>query len=206
MKKFLYLPLLLIAFTANAQQGIIFKMKYLPNRNYNAVTNMTMKVNLNLNGDDNLAASINPGGGPVVMDMMMNMDGTIKTGAKGADKTFPITIGYKMSQMNMTMNGKKIDVPLPALTSNTTSIYGHVDESGKMKADSIGGAAIKDTSEKSVTAMMNTIQNAVKFPDTPLKVGETFTQEMPFNLPVAGTALAMNAKVIYKLVSINATL
>jgi len=204
MKKFLYLPLLLAAFAANAQQGIIFKMKYLPGRNYNATTNMTMKVNLTMSGDNNLAASINPGGGPLDIDMAMSMDGTIKTGAKGADKTFPIAIGYKMGQMNMTMNGKKIDIPIPTLTNNTTSIYGHIDESGKMKADSIGGAAVKDTSEKSIAAMMNAIQNAVKFPDRPLKVGDTFEQEMPFSLPVAGTGLSMNAKVTYKLVSINA--
>ena len=204
MKKLLYLSLLLIAFTANAQKGIIFKMKYLPNRSYNAITNMAMKVTLNLSGDNNLAASINPGGGPVNLDMTMNMDGTIKTGAKGADNTFPITIGYKMGQMNMTMNGKKTDVPLPALTSKMTPIYGHVDESGKLRADSIGGTAIKDTSEKSITAMMNAIQSAVKFPDKPLKVGDTFTQEMPFNLPISGIGMAMNAKVIYKLVSINA--
>jgi len=204
MKKLLYLPLLLVAFTANAQQGVIFKMKYLPGRNYNATTNMTMKVNLTMSGDNNLAASINPGGGPLDIDMTMSMDGTIKTGAKGADKTFPIAIGYKMGQMNMTMNGKKIDIPIPTLTSNTTAIYGHIDESGKLKADSIGGAAVKDTSEKSIAAMMNAIQNAVKFPDRPLKVGDTFEQEMPFSLPVAGTGLSMNAKVTYKLVSINA--
>jgi hypothetical protein len=122
MKKLLYLPLLLAAFAANAQQGIVFKMKYLPNHNYNATTNMTMKVNLNLSGDNNLAASINPGGGPLDIDMAMSMDGTIKTGAKGANNSFPIAIGYKMGQMNMTMNGKKIDVPIPALTSNTTRL------------------------------------------------------------------------------------
>jgi len=204
MKKLIPFVLLVAAFTANAQKGIIFKMKYLPNSNYSAVTNITMKVNLNLSGDNNLAASINPGGGPLNMDMAMNMDGTIKTGAKGANNTFPISIGYKMGEMNMTMNGKKIDIPIPTLTNNTTAIYGHIDESGKLKADSIGGAAVKDTSEKSIAAMMNMIQNAVKFPETPLKVGEIFTQEMPFNLPVAGTGLAMNAKVTYKLVSINA--
>ena len=48
MKKILYLPFLLLAFQLQAQQNVVFKIKYLPNHTYAGAISMGMVVNVNL--------------------------------------------------------------------------------------------------------------------------------------------------------------
>jgi hypothetical protein len=49
---------------------------------------------------------------------------------------------------------------------------------------------------------MNTIQKQINFPAHPMKIGETFTQDMPMSIPMGGNNMDLNSQVVYKLVSI----
>ena len=52
--------------------------------------------------------------------------------------------------------------------------------------------------------MMSLLQKQIKFPDKPLKPGDSFTQAMPMNIPISkDNNLKMDGGVIYKLVSIS---
>jgi hypothetical protein len=90
---------------------------------------------------------------------------------------------------------------MPANVNSETTIYGQVKE-GIFKADSMKAKGLTDTAEKKISQMMNAIQNKVKFPDHPLHVGDTFTQEVPINIPMAESNGEITIKATYKLVSI----
>ena len=203
MKKYIYLLLLLIVFKAEAQDGVVFKMKYLPGHNYNGGITMAINCKISLSGDQKILDQINSQGvtQPIALDMTISMKGITKTGLPGKNNVFPLTMNYKLDSLKLNMGGKAI--PIPEKANPDMMVYGHVGSDGKLVADSLSGGTAKDTSQKKITQMMNTFQNMVKFPDRPLHIGDTFTQDMPFNLPVAGNSMAANAKVTYKLVSID---
>ena len=204
MKKLLYIPILLLTLTVRAQKGIVFKMKYTPNHTYAGGINMDIKAKVDLSGNDTVVSKLKAQGLtlPINIDMVMKMDGNTKTGATGASGAFPIAMIYKMDTLSMGINGNKVPIPSDKLGAGT-SIYGHVGADGKLKADSIGGSKMADTSEAHITQMMNTIQKNINFPDHPMKIGDSFTQDMPLNIPIAGNSVAATAKATYKLLSIS---
>ena len=204
MKKILYLPLVFLAFQIQAQQNLVFKIKYLPNRSYDGAITMGMVVHVDLSGDTAILAKMKSQGlsSPLALNMDMKMDGTTKTGAPDGNQTFPIKMGYKVGNLSLDLNGNSIPIPSEKL-GNGVSIYGHVGPDGKIKADSIGGAKMGDTSQEKVAKLMNAIQKQIQFPEHPMKIGETFTQDMPMSIPMGGNNMDLNSNVVYKLVSIS---
>ena len=61
---------------------------------------------------------------------------------------------------------------------------------------------MRDTAQQKIAQMMNMVQHNVKFPDRPLHVGDSFTQDMPLGIPMGGNNMNMDSKVVYKLVNI----
>jgi hypothetical protein len=163
-----------------------------------------MNVNVDLSGNDELINQLKSQGfgKPVIAKMGLDMSGNIKTGQTGTNSIFPVVTSFKVDQLNIKVGEK--DIPMPAKTNVETIIYGHVGPDGKLKADSLNGKNVKDTSEKKITQLMNSIQNKIKFPDEALKIGDTFTQDVPINLPMAGNGSGnTNIKAVYKLISIS---
>jgi hypothetical protein len=205
MKKILYLFfVLLIAFEVRAQQNVVFKIKYLPNHTYAGSINLGTVFKVDLSGDTAVLAKMKSEGlsSPLAMNMDMKMSGTTKTGESGTNQAFPIKMDFKFGNVSADLNGKNIPVPSAKLGQGV-SIYGHVGSDGKINADSIGGAKKADTSQEKVTKLMNMIQKQIQFPDHPMKIGETFTQEMPMSVPVSGSNMDISSQVVYKLVSIS---
>ncbi|MEO6977104.1 MAG: hypothetical protein ABI113_01960, partial [Mucilaginibacter sp.] len=188
---------------AQAQKAIVFKMKYLPNHAYAMATGMTMKFDVNLSGNEDIIEKLKTQGitQPMKATMVMSLSGNTKTGQTAADEVFPMTVTYKLDSMSVKIADK--DIPMPPKLNTSTTIYGHAGKEGRFKADSISGNKMKDTSEKKITQMMNAIQNKIKFPEKPLHIGDSFTQEMPVNIPIAEGEGNTNINVTYKLVSID---
>ncbi len=204
MKKLLYLPLFFLALQLRAQQNVVFKIKYLPSHVYAGTITLGLDFKVNLSGDTAVLAKLATQGltPPIAAKMDMKMEGTSKTGAVTANKDFPISMGYKFDGLSMELNGNSIPIPTEKL-GDGVNIYGHVGLDGKIRADSIGGKKMTDTSQEKVAKMMNAIQKQINFPPHPMKIGETFTQDMPLNIPMAGQNIDINSQVIYKLVSIT---
>lgn len=204
MKKLVYLALLLIAFKADAQKGVVFKIKYLPNRTYNGVTSMTLNCRVNLSGNDTVISKLQQQGitVPVTADLSVKIKGNIKTGSMEGNGTFPMTANINFDDMDVNVNGKHIPVPMDKIKT-TSTVYGHVNIDGKLRADSVGGQKLADTTAEKISQTMEMIQKSIKFPDHPMKPGETFTQDMPMNLPIAGNKMNLDSKVIYKLARIE---
>ncbi|MDB5023106.1 MAG: hypothetical protein JWP78_861 [Mucilaginibacter sp.] len=206
MRKLGLLALLCFLLTQlKAQNGVVFKIKYLPGHNYQTSVNMSMKLNVNLNGDTAFISKLKSQGitAPVNANLAIGINGNIKTGASGADNTFPLNMDYKVVNLTVNANGKDVPIP-PKATEKDIKIMGHITQDGKIKIDSAEGKKINDTTEKKIQQMMDMIQKQIQFPDRPLKPGDTFTQSAPTNIPISGdNNIQLNGGITYKLLSMS---
>jgi hypothetical protein len=205
MKKYLFVSFLILSVSfAKAQDGVMFKIKFLPSRTYQIATNISGAVTTDLSANKDLVAKLSSKGitQPLVANVQFDNKSTAITGALSADNSFPVTmVKGAMPNINISINGKQI--PIPAPKTAEMKFYGHVNPDGKLNLDSLGGKKLNDSTAAPFKKMMNSMIGAVNFPDHPIKVGESFTQTIPFNLPMASKGMAMSIKVTYKLTSIS---
>jgi hypothetical protein len=203
MKKLLLIVLISISFTRiYAQQGFIFKIKYLPNRHYTTMMQMDMNMDMDFKGDSAILEKIKASGTkvPMAMTNSTKMEMSINTGALKPANAFPITFNYSGVESKVSVNGdEKVSPPSPIIGQ---TIYGEYTTDGKMRLDSISGK-IDDQLKQTVMAGITNLLNQMKFPDKPMSIGETFNQEVPFSLPVAGMNMSSTIKIVYKLISVD---
>ncbi|MGZ3766697.1 MAG: hypothetical protein ACXVA2_18680 [Mucilaginibacter sp.] len=207
MKKICLLLILCISFAQlKAQDGVVFKIKYLPNHNYQMSVKMGMKITGTVSGDTAIINKLKAEGitQPVSLNMDLGAGGTIKTGAMETGNTFPMNLDFSFNNLDIDIDGKQI--PMPAkVTETKVKMSAHVSQDVRIMIDSVMGKKVDDNSQKDMHQMMDMVQKQIKFPDKAMKPGDTFTQSMPLNLPVKGTGanMQMTAGVTYKLVSIS---
>jgi hypothetical protein len=140
------------------------------------------------------------------MNMTMQSTSVIATGVIDQNNTIPLKFTTKTGDMNMTMNGQKMPA-MDAATHIQTIMYGKFTGDGKIHVDSVAGKKLDDAARNNMVTVINDVQNGLKFPDHPMKIGDTFTQESPFDMPLPGMAGSQGSKatvkIIYKLISIT---
>jgi hypothetical protein len=187
-----------------AQKAVLFKIKYLPNRNYQSNISVDMKVNATVTGDQQILDKLKEQGitQPVNANLSLALVGLMKTGTLAADKSIPVNMNYKISNISVRANGNQVPIP-PKATEKDIKLVGHISQDWKLMLDSANGKAVTDTAKQKMQQMMNTLQNQIKFPDKPLKPGDSFTQGGPINIPVKDSSnVKINTGVTYKLIRI----
>lgn len=206
MKKICFLVMLCLSFVQlKAQQGIVFKVKYLPDHNYQVAVNLGMKINATISGDSSLIDKLNTEGitQPVLANVKLVMNGTMKSGPLNADKSFPLNMDYKVSSLSASAEGKQAPIP-GNISKKEIRIIAHVNPDGTLQIDSAEGKKAADTTKQKMQQMMNLVQKEIQFPNKPLKPGDTFTQSAPITLPVKeGESAKVDYSTVYKLVSIS---
>lgn len=193
--------LLMISAGAKAQKEVLFKIRYMPDQHYAMLMKMTMNMDMNMSGDSATMKQIKASGQtfPMLMVMESTTNGDIKTGRLTSGNKIPYTMTLKAAPAKMTMNGQTMDVPTPA--TNET-LFGNYTPDGKMSIDSIAGKKTDDLLKTTMSKLVENITANIQFPEKPMKIGDTFTQSIPMDMPMAGMAYKINCKAIYKLVSI----
>lgn len=210
MKKLILYTLLCLSITQlKAQQGVVFKVKYSPNKNYQMAVNMGMKINATMTGDSSLINKLKAEGitQPVTVDLKLALNGNMKSGAVGADNNFPLNMDFKITDLSVSANGKQAPIP-PSISEKDIKLAAHVGQDGKFMIDSVGGKKANDTIQKKMKQTMDLIQKQIQFPEKPLKPGDSFTQSMPMNMPMnmpmgGNSDMKIDAGVTYKLISIS---
>jgi len=203
MKKICLLALLCLPFVLKAQEGVVFKIKYQPNRTYNMNVGFGMKMNVTVTGDPGILQKLKDEGinQPVMALLGLGVDGTMKTGSPGADNMMPITMDFKIDSLNVSANGKPAPIP-PSATEKAIHITGRAStDNTTMLIDSVNGKKASDSSQNSMKQMMSMVQRQIQFPTGAMKPGDTFTQNMPISIPMKGAKgdLKIDASVTYKL-------
>jgi hypothetical protein len=184
-----------------AQKEMLFLVKFKPNKTYitNMVNNMQMEMDFDV---DSAKKKQMEGTGmklPMHMNMLQEMTVSTKTGAIAADKRIPMTMTYDKVGITMIMNGKEMKQPDKLVGMK---IKAYVTEEGKVNIDTIennSDAAMKEALQKMISKLF---QN-VEFPNKAMNIGDTFTQELPMEMPVSGNTLNMLINVTYTLKEIK---
>lgn len=206
MKKLAFIIAIAFAsITVNAQNTVVFKLKFLPDHSYKATMKMNMDMQMTglpVKNAKSKKPATTPKSMQTKMDMSMDMD--IKTGAIVPANTFPVTMSYTNVVTNVTLNNKALPAIKNPLTGQT--VYGQSDLDGKFQIDSVSTGGTNEQMKAMMKEMVNKLQGQVKFPEHPLNIGESFTQEIPVKIPTVGINMDMTAKMTYKLIDIKANL
>lgn len=189
-----------------AQKAVLFKIKYLPNRNYQSNISVDMKINATVTGDQQFLDKLKEQGinQPVDANLSMALGGIMKTGSLASDKSIPVNMDYKINNISVIANGKQMPVP-PKATEKDIKLVGHISQDWRIKLDSADGKAIADSAQQNMQQSIDIVQRQIKFPDKPLKPGDSFTQGAPMNIPIKkdGSSIAkIDAGITYKLIKI----
>lgn len=170
---------------ANAQQTMLFKIKYLPNHTYRSITIKTRNDPFTI-GHFHDTTSIAY---------------EVKTGALKQGALFGADFKY-LSYYHYDSFADMFDfVSTKENQLKGQMIYGQCGANGRMTIDSLSAKANNASINKSMAEMVNLMQESLKFPDKTLRVGDTFTQVIAMdpdliNAPISETAT-------YKLVSVE---
>lgn len=163
------------------------------------VNNMQMEMDFDLDSAKKKQMESNGMKLPMHMNMLQEMTLSTKTGAAAADKRIPVMMTYDKAAIKLNMNGIEMKQPDNFIGMK---IRGYATEEGKVSVDTIEGnsdVAMKGVLQK----MISQVLGSVAFPNKVMKIGDTFKQQLPMEMPVNGTTLNMLVNVIYTLKEIK---
>lgn len=197
----LFILLITTLVFAQKPQQIIFQYQYLPNKKYTILSTNTTSMVMNV--EDVKKGTESEQNKEMQFKMTMDMSANITTGQANANKDIPLTMTYDKFLVSMEQGGKKMEQPAPAFAN--LKMIGYAKGGKTLQIDSISGLPQKDeATKKMMKEMIGKLQQSVKFPERPIKVGDTFNMVTPFKMPMQDLGnLAMNINIHYMLKEIK---
>lgn len=196
MKKTILLIIVLIKFSCfcQSQKEVDFKIHYQPNTQYDQTLEQISKTEIKYSGSKDFLENLKNKGvdNPTLSNIESEIKTIIKTG-KQEGENFPLTIEYANG---INSDGKKI-IP------DGTLIYGHGSNNNLPILDSIVGPGLEDDFRKSFLKTMQSTFSQLSFPERRVKIGDSFSSEMPLSIPIAGITIEMTITTKYKLLNIQ---
>jgi hypothetical protein len=189
---------------ASAQRSILFKIKYLPDHIYQSNVSMTSNIEMlfeNLSKEDSDRLIKKGITMPLMLSTSTLSDLTISAGTPSALNTFPIIFKFNDVKRTGTLNGEEMPGGSTAISGH--SMYATSTQTNDLQLDSIPGKPLDTSLRKELTTMFNAMVNELHLPEKMIKVGDTFTQEIPFNMTMNGADVAIKITATYKLMSIK---
>lgn len=198
MKKSFLLLFIIVPFFNYGQSNEIldFKPGYSPETIYTQTVTNSSDYEMTYSGSEDLLKMLKENGteNPVKIKNSFNVETVSKTGKIDKNGSFPITIEYLKSSDK---DGKTV-IP------NGTLLFGNATLSSMPKLDSIVGKGMEESFKNSIFKMVQSTFNQLAMPEKKLKAGESFSQESPLAIPIAGINIEMVIKTTYNLKSITA--
>ena len=180
-KATLFIAAFLMAGAMKAQDSVTLDIQLLPSKKYEqaSVQNIQMDVEY--------------GGGAQKMDMKISINGEINT-KKETNGMIPVVMGTSMS-MSMEMEG------MPGNSNDVKmDMYGKVKKGEFVPVfDSIVAPDMPSQAKQLALEGVKDMLTKIDYPKKTLKIGETFVQDVPIDMPLGGGAVKMNDKITYTL-------
>lgn len=197
MKNFILLTVITAQICSYAQKKdeVVFRSQYKPETNYRNVMEMTSKNDITYLGSDEFISRLREAGvaNPTKSEQITIIKSAIQTNTSKDGKRFPI----RMKITDATMNNVKNEV------LNGITFVGSCGYTGLPKFDAIESSKLSADEEASVLEIIQNTFTQLDIPETTVRVGDSFSQIRPFNLPMGDQKLAMDIKIDYKLISIT---
>ncbi|SHM85910.1 hypothetical protein SAMN05444366_4360 [Flavobacterium saccharophilum] len=197
MKNILLLFLISFPFFNYGQSNQIldFKPGYSLETIYRQATSNSSDYEVVYSGNEKFLENLKQNGivNPTKIKNSFNLETLSKTGKTDKSGNFPITIEYLKS---IDANGKTI-IP------NGTLLYGKTSSSTMPEMDSIVSKGMEESFKNIIFQTVKSTFSQLVMPQKKLKIGESFIQESPLTLPIAGINIEMQITTTYRLKSMN---
>jgi hypothetical protein len=190
---------------ANAQSEVKVSFRYLPQRHYLSKISMNVNGSVNVQGSSPITDSLKAKGIPQNMNVALNASGDIdiNTGAESGGSV-PVTMRLDNITAKPVFNGQQIPfVPVALLEGKM--LYAKASADGQLHIDSVSGKHLPDSVLNRINGMISMVMNRMQLPKRTFRVGDSFTEDIPMNLPMAKGMAPANAtsKVTYRLTKIE---
>ncbi len=197
---------IITSLTCSAQDGVPFKSYFKPNMIYKTTITTSSKSEVNFSGNQEIIDKMKASGTniPMIMSVSSEMITTTTTGEYSADMSFPAKIVYGKTTATQKLHDQETrrDQPFSGLI-----IMGFYNKENKLEIDTMISETMDKTAMKIFRSTLDVGLQQIKFPETPLKVGESFEQKLPMKIPIVGYGAAGVVIVTnYKLVEINGSI
>lgn len=175
-------------------QSIDFKIQYKPDTKYLQTLQQSIENELHYDASDEILKKLEENGvqNPTITKTVSNLESVFKAGKLKSDGTFPITIEFL----------KSVNAENQILIPNGTLIYGKGTVSKMPQLDSIVSKDMEETFKANILQTVQSTFSQLDLPEKKLKIGESFSQETPFTIPIATASMEMILTTTYKLVSV----
>jgi hypothetical protein len=177
--------LILISITSCAQESVVFKIKFKPNKKYKTQLKTTSHTEIEFIADQEIIDRIKSKGIelPMITESVTNMATDIITQNLDKNGEFPATMEYGKMISLTTISGKTTTEEKPY---SGMKILGKYDIENKFKVYTIIGDKVSQQMRNVLKTTLESVQQAIKFPKKPMSVGETFNSEIPMTIPIEG--------------------
>ena len=203
IKKITFVLLILISITSCAQESVTFKTEFKPNKIYKTHLKTTSHTEIEFIADKEIIDRIKSQGIelPMITESEMNMSTDIITEQLDENGEFPAIMKYGKMISTTTISGKTTKEEKPY---SGMKILGKYDTENKFKVDTIIGDKVSQQMRNILKTTLESVQQAVKFPEKPMKAGDTFDSEIPMKIPIDGmNPISVKIKMKYLLTEIK---
>jgi hypothetical protein len=193
MQKVTFLAIFLInlAFNCQAQNELTYKIQFNPKTKYIQKVVQTSQNEVCYIGSDEFLESLKKRSleNPTILKTETIIESEIKTGKITNDTSFSVSL-----LMNTKTGNEKTDEMLKNL-----KILGNCRVGSLPKLDSIISSTFDEDFKISFLKTISATFSQINSKPQKVKVGESFTIEIPLTIPIAGKEMKMTSKTIYKL-------
>jgi hypothetical protein len=185
MRTILALTLLGFVLSSCGQDKVTFKRFFKPNKVYRATMTTSSETEVNFTGNQERIDKIKTNGTklPIIISGSSESTTTTTTGTLTTEQTFPARMVFEKAVTTQKQNDKesKEDNSMSGLI-----IEGFYENGNRLKIDTMISATMDDDTKAMIKSTLEKVQEKITFPESPMKVGDTFKQEMPMQIPMAG--------------------
>jgi hypothetical protein len=197
--------LLLLFFQLYADEGFIFKSKRLENKIYRISFKSVSKTKIDFRGEKEMLDQLKSNGVrfPLKIEQEKFIVFKTETFPKNEKGFIPFLECVDSSASVQYVNGELLPWKSGADPDTSLKIRGFFKEN-EIIIDKITGNNVTPEIEKVIRQNVHQLVESIKFPDYPIKIGDSFSQSVPLAIPVQGiTTVNLNIITHYTLRDIN---
>ena len=185
MRNILLLSLIIVTLKSNGQDKVTFKTYYKPNKVYKTTTITSSESEVDFSGNQEIIDKIEANGTklPMIVTGSNEMTITMTTGPLLADHSFSAKMAYGKVMASNVLNGKETN---EEKAMSGLIIEGYYTQENKLRIDTMISNRMDENTKRILKSTLESVQQQIRFPDTPMQVGDNFDQKLPLQIPVAG--------------------
>lgn len=185
------------SFFCFTQESVIFDNKVKPKKEYKTLVVSNSYAEIDFLGDEETMRMLKEQGVelPITSESTSNSTTIITTQKSSKNGEIPATFKYGEITAFTTTNGetKREDNPYTGAI-----IIGRYDLNNKFNVEQVKGENLTEQMKNTLITTLESVQQAIDFPDKPMKVGDTFHSDVPMSIPIEGfNAINMKIKTDY---------